>query len=245
MVTFKPQGRAGNFLFAASASYAYALKHNLPFSMPSETNDAKWNPIYFENLIHPDFKNQTDVIIHEKTYFRYDELPFEESWRGRQITLEGYFQNPKYFQQYREELLKLFNLARVTNRRFVSCHIRRGDYLTLREKHPEVTVQWIEQQMDRFEGMTFKFFSDDIPWCRETFGHRSDCVFSENKTELEDLIEMSTCENFINSASTFSWWGAWLSQNDDKKVIVPKMWMTPAHSNQWTEEIVPNEWIRC
>ncbi len=244
MVTFKPVGRMGNWLFECSCAYAYALKHNLPFSVPSVTNDPKWNPIYLPNLIHPDFKNQDDIIIQEKTYFKFDELPFEESWRGRQITLEGYFQNPKYFQQYRKELLELFNFTPTTNKGTVSIHQRRGDYLTLREKHPEVTVEWTEQQMDRFEGAKFIFFSDDIPWCRETFGHRADCEFSTGRSELEDLIEMSKCEHFINSASTFSWWGAWLSQNDHKKVVVPARWMTEAHSNQWTEEITPKEWLR-
>jgi len=31
---------------------------------------------------------------------------------------------------------------------------------------------------------------------------------------------------------------------EDKKVIVPKQWMQPGHSNQWTEEIIPKNWTR-
>ena len=43
---------------------------------------------------------------------------------------------------------------------------RRGDYLELRQKHPEVTVEWYEKAMSMFPDCKFKFFSDDIAWCQ-------------------------------------------------------------------------------
>lgn len=245
MVSFKPIGRLGNYLFELFATIAYVKKHGLEFSAPGITNDQLWNPIYFPNLINPKFdQGRADIIINEKILFKYDEIPFKEEWRDKQIVLRGYWQNPMYFEEYREEILKAFNLPSKINIDTVSVHVRRGDYLNLKEKHPEVTKEWYEEQMKLFPKHEFVFFSDDIQWCQQQFGGRIDCTFAIRNSELEDLILMSQCEHFINSASTFSWMGAWLSQSKDKRVIVPKRWMSESHSNQWTEEIVPKEWER-
>ena len=90
-------------------------------------------------------------------------------------------------------------------------------------------------------------FSDDTEWCKQQELFSGDrFLVSESGNPYVDLCLMSMCSDFIIANSTFSWWGAWLSANKDKKVIAPKKWFgtqgyTKDHN---TEDVIPNEWIR-
>jgi hypothetical protein len=171
-------------------------------------------------------------------------LPFEESWRDKNIIVEGYRQTAKYFDEYRSEILYLLKFDWVKKEGYVAVHVRRGDYVTLREKHPEVTIEWYEKAMAMFPNYKFKFFSDDIAWCMDAFKHRNDCEYSGNTDEQSDLIEMSWCEHQICSPSTFSWWGAYLNRNENKKVIFPQFWFSAGWCGLDTSDIVKPEWIK-
>lgn len=252
MITYKPAGRLGNALFQASAMIAYSIENNIDFSMPSHTNDAKWNPVYFPYLINHKFNGALEsVTVKEPDYFKFDILPFDAQWENKNIVLDGYFQNPKYFQEHRKAILELLNLPWVPIKDTVSIQIRRGDYLIYTDKHPAFSDEYMCNAMAYFatKGFTkFRVFSDDIPWCRSYFGDKKfskfTIYFSEGETELKDLIGISECAHHINSSSTFSWWGAWLNRSEDKIVVTPRVWLLHKHANQWTDEIIPSEWIK-
>lgn len=244
MVTFPPAGRMGNYLFEASCVVAYSLKHNLDFTMPKSTNSDYWNPLYLKHLQNPNFNpNLPEIRIPERGH-EYQEIPFEESWRDNNIIIEGYRQSYKYIDAYRSEILYLFDFPYEKKENVVSCHVRRGDYLILKDKHPYYGKEWYEEAMRQFPGYRFKFFSDDITWCRENFMSREYCEFSTNSNEVDDLAEMSCCEHNIMSSSTFGWWGSWLNRNENKKIITPKEWFMPGFGGLNTDDIIPPEWIK-
>jgi hypothetical protein len=54
---------------------------------------------------------------------------------------------------------------------------------------------------------------------------------------------MSLCNHNIISNSTFSWWGAWLNNNQNKKVIAPSLWFGELIKHP-TTDIIPKEWIK-
>lgn len=251
MVSFVNMGRLGNWLFETATTIGYALKHNIDFTVPATTRNPKWDPVYFPHLVNPNYNPRLQQVkIFEKGH-QYQELPFEESWRHKNIFLQGYWQSEKYFKDYREDILKAFNLP-WNPHNDVSIHVRRGDYLQYPEKHPIVPHEYYVSAIEFFRNKGYKnfhVFSDDLSYCREYFEfffrHKCGFKYSRDKTELEDLVGISNCAaGHISSSSTFGWWGAWLNQNPNKIVITPKLWFVPGHNNLDVSDIVPSNWIK-
>ena len=65
-------------------------------------------------------------------------------------------------------------------------------------------------------------------------------------TNFEELIVMSCCKHDIIANSTYSWWGAWLNNNEKKIVIGPNEWFlskSVLNANKGLT-IMPESWIR-
>lgn len=253
MVGYRHYGRLGNFLFQTAAAIGYANKHGLEFSAPSQTNDEYWNPLYLQHLVNPNYvQGIEDILINENGH-HYQELPFEEEWRDKQIVLNGYFQSEKYFEHCKDLVLKLFNYPHITELLTCSIHVRRGDYLKYPTKHPPVTKEYITKAMELVlekdnSVAEFAFFSDDLDWCRSEFGSEyMGCLVSYRSNDIEtDLVKMSMCEHNIISNSTFSWWGAWLNQNPDKIVVCPHEdnWFGIDNKHLDVKDLYPKDWHR-
>ena len=155
---------------------------------------------------------------------------------SRTLILDGYMQNPKIFTHRSEEICDLLNLDYETElrihdyfndpkfeaKRKVALHIRRGDYLLTDKGNNLLSLEYYSNCLGKFDMTISKIFvfSDDIEWCKNNF-LGSNYYFVEEQDPLFSLKLMSQCDDFIVSPSTFSWWGAWLSQSIDKKVIHP------------------------
>jgi hypothetical protein len=67
-------------------------------------------------------------------------------------------------------------------------------------------------------------------------------VFVENTNKYIDMCLMTMCNYHIIANSSFSWWGAWLSNS--KQVIAPSKWFGPAnHMPKNWSDVYCEKWI--
>ena len=68
-------------------------------------------------------------------------------------------------------------------------------------------------------------------------------IFSPFTDELDDLILIMSCDNHIIANSSFSWWGSYLSESENKIVVCPKNWFG-YQGPQDTQDLYLNNWIK-
>lgn len=251
-VTCNLMGGLGNNLFQISAAYALSLRDNKKFILNSNNIKKQTKNDYLSNLFSK-VPIEKDLIkyrrINEKT-FNYSELPKIEG----NVEIYGYYQSEKYFYEYRNKILSLFDVDNsifedVLNKykeilllETCSIHVRRGDYLNLKDYHTVLPIDYFKKSYNKMGShLTYLIFSDDIEWCKDNFDFISKKVFVSDNKDYEDLYLMSQCDNNIISNSTFSWWGAWLNKNENK-VIAPKKWFGPKNYHLSTKDIYSKKW---
>lgn len=248
MVSFTAMGRAGNFFFQAATAWAYAKRHGLEFSAPKSTSHDFWSPLYLHHLQHPNYSEHTPRRVIRETDFHFNQLPFDEAWRDENILLNGYFQSPKYFDEYREEMLKAFAMPWEHKPDVCSIHARYGDYLTIEGKHIIIDDNYLRNAISLVKEMTgitrFKVFSDDVNLFKQRHGSLYDFEYSSNNGIMEDLIDASGCHSNIGSSSTYSWWISYLNRNPGKIIVTQKEWFQQGWDGANTKDLIPDSWIK-
>ena len=62
----------------------------------------------------------------------------------------------------------------------------------------------------------------------DLIGRDKEVIFvdwNKGKESYRDIQLMSLCHYNIIANSSFSWWGAWLNNHEDKVVLAPEIWM--------------------
>lgn len=159
-----------------------------------------------------------------------------------------FVQDPKYFDEFRDDIKELFNVTGTTDK--IAVHVRRG----INPINPEelaysdnpfyvdlTKTDYYSKAIASFmdNDVKFLFFSDDIEWCKNHWKGLWDNHFeySEGKTELEDLNLMASCKGIIMANSSYSWWAAYLS---NARVVAPLAW----YSDGVERTKCPKEWTR-
>jgi hypothetical protein len=140
-------------------------------------------------------------------------------------------------------------IKKIMSTNAVSVHVRRGDYLNENWQHKLHVIRttkyynnataYIEKEVP---APHYFIFSDDVEWAKQNLAFKNCTYITHNhgNSSFIDMYLMSLCKHNIIANSTFSWWGAWLNNNENKIVIMPNKWM-----NEGTcEGIFPAEWIK-
>jgi len=229
---------------------------------PNETKKYRHPPLLTrqlnkikENLLPVSYRN----FFREKND-SFDPIVFD---CGTRVYLFGYWQDERYFKPVEEIIRKDFTfkfepdqinaewLNTIDKVNSISVHIRRTDYITDTNHNNKAGICDINYYNEAFklirEQIThphFFIFSDDPEWSQKNIktGSPDTYFISHNNINngYEDLRLMARCKYHIIANSSFSWWGAWLSDHVNKIVIAPRVWQLENNQNK----VLPNGWIR-
>lgn len=266
----KTQGRLGNQMFQyAYLSYLRKqMKSKMDFYLL--VNDDILSRSFpslelfqMSDTLKASFKNvnprQIEKVVEmEPSSFQYIDEP------RKAITIySGYWQCHNYADELGNELKTLFQMQddNLCNRyKFflkdinttcsVSIHIRRGDYYTKKNKDVYGSIcnlEYYRKAMKKVKELLseepiFYVFTDEKEWVKNhfTLGKYVLIEADEHIDEWQDMFLMSSCKHHIIANSSFSWWGAWLGNYENKIVIAPDRW----YIGMSTPDILPAEWIR-
>lgn len=255
MISSNLMGGLGNFLFQIAAGYSKSLDMGTPFLINPNNVYAVHRPLvsYTKNILRNiTFDNYNFNNVYTEPFFHFNQIPnFNEP-----TLLNGYFQSEKYFIKNTFEIQNLYKPTEEIIKKLYkkydeleknescSIHIRRGDYLNLQNHHPIQSISYYKKSVELI-GLDkhFFIFSDDIEWCKNNLNFLKNKTFVENDEDFEDLYLMSLCEHNIIANSSFSWWGAWLNKNKNKKIVSPKKWFGISKYNFKTKDIYAENWF--
>lgn len=245
-------GGLGNQMFQAAHALAQGKKNNVPVRFKCES----WTPMQGKQT--PEYKNN----IFRKLDFNWVDLPLnrvqEGPWEYSEIEADwtrptefyGYFQSSKNFLGYDDYIREMYE----PNQEFIqemcekypqlhqdntlSIHIRLGDYTNNPHIHPSISVEYINRALSEIGEYSHVFvFSEDKRWIENNLSLPNMTVVDED--DWKEMWMISLCKNNINSNSTFSWWGAFLNKNQNKKVVAPSIWFGPSGPQNYKDIYEP------
>ncbi len=228
------------------------------------------NNIFQANYLYPfaktehilrNFRNKQKLNVLSEKQFEYNPTYLQTQDNSYVI---GNFQSEKYFTSIQDIIRKDFQFKKpleteneqwkkkIENCHSISLHIRRGDYLSIAKnasKFSQLSLQYYQDAIkyisNKIEKPIFFIFSDDSEWVKANVKTDFQMHFIDNnkgKNNYRDMQLMSCCKHNIIANSTFSWWGAWLNNNQDKMVIAPNAWFADVSIN--SQDIIPSKWIK-
>lgn len=273
MLTVEIMGGLGNQLFQIFTLLSTSLDNKIPFYFEYKDKSSREDrPFYWSNFLNRlsgFIKTIHPVLIYKEQGFHYTPIPGNRFPRDKNIKLFGYFQSYKYFHHNKETMFKLINLEKQKSElkkkydndffeNTVSLHFRIGDYKNLQQHHPVMTMDYYISSISELIKVTSKdnwkilyFYEkndekevqNNINILNSKFPNIKFVSVDHNLADWEQMLSMSLCKHNIIANSSFSWWGAYMNNNDNK-VFYPNKWFGPAQGNKNTNNLFMDNWIK-
>lgn len=219
------------------------IKYNSKYFLNSKLSD-------FSRIFHHKLLSAENLMGIKRTFDR-------SIYSDNNCYIDEYsHKSDSFFCDYKNELKSIFNfplfdkkdrinigiMNQMKESASVALHVRRTDSLhynggLVGRGYYKKAVEYIRQNANSH--LVFFLFSDDLEWCKknyEVIGLRKEdiivCV-DNNKgiNSYKDMQLMTYCQHNVLPISSFSWWGYYLSNRENKIVCAPKgMWLeVPIH----------------
>ena len=250
-------GGLGNVMFQIAATEYLGNKYRFKtgywnldshinyLDLDSDSNHTKEYLNMFENFNWPSVnylpggrENFKDINFHYEPFAVLDNATYNGMFQS-----EKYFPNRDFitnlFKPSKKVLKELKKYKEILKGTTCAIHVRRGDYLDEWRPNFAQDTTYFQNAINLIgEVDKYIIFSDDIEWCKENF-LMGNVIFIENEKDYIEIFLQSKCTHNIISNSSFSWWGAYLNQNLNRKIVAPKKWFNDNMKN----DIVPDYWL--
>ena len=191
-------------------------------------------------------------LSHGTGYWKLDSLK-------NQSLLFGFFHTHIFPEKLKETADDLRNLQLIKaspelekmvkslkNQKILVVHVRLGDYMSEPELGvlpPRYFARAIKKACKEAKYDEIWIFSASpeaaIAYIPKSFHEKIRIMEGVLKNPAETLELMRYGDGFVISNSTYSWWGAFLSYKENRKVYVPEPWFKSAAN---PIQIIPDEW---
>jgi hypothetical protein len=178
----------------------------------------------------------------------------------RPSIISGYWQGPQFFARHDKKIRETFQFPEVpthwrmraqdADRPTVAIHVRRGDYVSdavAAQHHLVCGPDWYRRAWAHMQACVPNaqalVFSDDPQWVRDELKLPGQVHVFDSDPERPDwcdMAEMSRCQHFIISNSSYSWWAAYLGETAQSRVMAPHHWFRGRETRSL--QICPSRW---
>lgn len=275
MIYLELMGGLGNQLFQIFCGIAYSFENNVEFKIirnkfdkVSPIDNISKRPTYWDNFLIDLSKMTCDNInipIYKEPHFTYNKIPYINI----DFKINGYFQSPKYFENYFKSIIELIELDKYkakikekykeyfNNNKIISLHFRIGDLKNNKGHGPVLNTQYYRNALKIILEKdntcdTILYFNEEqdnntveniIKDIKKSYSQLNFIQCSYDIPDWEQLLLMSLCNHNIIANSTFSWWGAYFNKNPGKIVCYPNVWFGPKCNNS-TRDLFPENWVK-
>jgi len=224
-----------------------------------------WDTL-FKNIYDKTFKSINGPIYqYNENGFHYTAFPKIRD-KSNNYSLFGYFQSYKYFQDNLDKILDLLKWHEIKQpyenkydyKNTVSLHFRIGDLIVGEHKchGPILSINYYKNALDRLIADTCKndwnilyFYEKNdkdivdrsINELKNKYPNLNFTGINHDLDDWEQMICMTFCSHNIIANSTFSWWGAYLNNNDNH-VYYPDVWFGSAIGDKNLNDLFLNDW---
>ncbi len=221
------------------------------------------------NIFFDKFKSNKSFLFEKKNSNKLTEFsPLILENTNDTIYIDGNFESEKYFSDYRNDLLNEFSFKNnfnynnngyintIKNQNVVSITIRQNRFSErINNKHEvhsimksdlfvEKTVDYVYKSIKYFKSKIdnpkFFLWSNDFTNLEKFFPiNEFQYVKNIENKILNDFYLLTQCKYFIVGPSTFSWWGAWLSNKQNKICVRPSNINPSNNSDFWPDSWTP------